>query len=360
MAQRLAHSHQVTVRATVSSPEYGILSDLPVSGGDVVADAGSQVRRTARVELADPSLWPDHPRAVLSPLGSEMLVEYGVHVGGGDIEWVPLITGVLSSGHRRRPQTSGPVRIELVDRSDLVAQDRFESPTQTLSGVTAVSEITRLIRQTLPQAEVIDLSGSTVTVPRIEIERERWADGIEAVAKSASLDVCADQLGRFTIRRVPQVSDPAAWTITEGEGGTLVEAEEELTRDRVYNRVIATGERTDGSTPVVGTATDTDPASPTRYNGPLGRKPRFYSSPLLASTAQAQAAAASILETARGVAAQVTLRAITNPGLEPGDVVRLAGGRTPQVHILDRVVTPLGVGLQQLATRSLDLPMEGS
>lgn len=360
MAHRLAHSHSISVRATVRSPDYGTLYDLPVSGGLVTADAGSEVRRTATIAIADPTLWPDHPRAVLSPLGSAMLIEYGVLVGD-HVEWVPVFTGSLSDAERDTPITSGPIRVELEDLSALVAQDRFDSPVQTLMGASVVGEITRLIRGPLPSAEVIDQTGSSTVAARIEIERERWSDGVEVLATAIGAEVYADAAGRFVIRRVPQVTDPAVWTVQGGEGGTVVSTRESVTRSRTYNRVIARGERTDGSTPVVGTATDNDPASPTRYGGPLGRRPRFYSSPLLTTVGQCQQAAESILATARGMAAQVTFRTLVNPGLEPGDVILVPRPRGPQAHVIDRVTIPLDAGTaQEIETRSLDLPPEGS
>jgi hypothetical protein len=360
--QVVTASHSRKIRATAFGASIGMLSGLPVSGGQVTVDAGSQVRRTASVVIADPTLWPADPRDILAPYGTELLLEYGIVIPGYGTEWVPLIRGVITDTGRQRPHRSGqgPITISLADRSLRVAEDRLDAPTQTVSGALATAEIRRFIQGTLGVGvTVADRTGSAQVAPVMEIERERWRDGVEKLADSIGAECFADPQGTFVIRTQPQITDAPAWEIRSGRGGTLVSKRESLTRERVYNRVIATGQRTDGTPPVRSVVTDTDPLSPTRWDGAFGRKSRYYSSPLLTTTGQCTTAATAILARARGLAAQVALESIVNPALDAGDVIRVHDQGRWQEHIIDTVTIPLSLGeAQSISTRSVDLEPE--
>ncbi|GJF04967.1 DUF5047 domain-containing protein [Pseudonocardia sp. D17] len=353
----LRGAHGITGRATAYTPSGGVLADFPIKEASITADAKSQVRRTATLTVADPSMWPSSGFDALSPVGAEIALEYGIVLSTG-VEWVPVFRGPVQTASLDMPITDA-LSVDLSDRSKTVADDRFDVPTQTIAGNTVVQEITRLIRATLPNVEVIDRTGDTTVAAVLDIDKERWQDGIEKLADSIGAEVFADQVGRFVIRPQPTLFDDPAWVVDAGSTGVLVKLERELTRDQVYNAVIASGQRSDGIPPVWAKVTDDDPDSPTRYGGPFGRKPRFYSSPLLTSQDMAEAAAASLLERVRGYVASVEVTAVPNPALEPGDVieVRLLDG-TRQRHILDKVPLTFSPGVQAYTTRSIELPAE--
>jgi hypothetical protein len=356
----LTSSHSVSVRATAYTSTFGIVPNLPVAGGSVTADATSKVRRTATITIADPTLWPANPTDMLSPLGSELLIEYGIVIPGmADPEWIPLITGGITKAARTLPTGSQGIPITLADRSARVAEDRFISPGQVGGGsTTVVQAITALVQHTLPGVVVIDLTGSTAIAPTLDVDKDRW-DAVEQLADAIGAEAFFDQLGRLVVRLQPTLAGPTVWEINTGSRGVLVERSDEATRDLVYNEVVATGQRTDGTSPVFADVVDTDPSSPTYWGGPFGKKPRFYSSPLLTTTLQATNAATALLERVRGQQASVSLTAITNPALEPGDVIKVRTSSTPQAHVIDTVVTSLEVRTaQQITTRSKTLPAE--
>ncbi|TDQ01238.1 DUF5047 domain-containing protein [Labedaea rhizosphaerae] len=356
----LTGSHSITVRATAYTAAYGAVT-MPVSSGSITCDATSQVRRTGTVGIADPVWWPADPLAVLSPLGSELAVEYGIVIPQVGTEWVPVIRGPITEVRRDRPYSSGDaaLTVSVADRSSTVAEARFEQPTQTHAGATNVAEITRLITAVLPGVTVIDRTGSTQVAARLDIERERWADGIEVLTDAIGAETFADAIGNFVIRPTPTLADPVAWVIAAGADGVLVSKSDTQTRSLTYNEVVASGQRSDGTPPVYAIVADTDPTSPTYINGPFGRRPRFYTSPLLTTVTQCRTAAAGLLARTTGMQATVTLTAITNPALDAGDVIAVVQGSTRTLHIVDTVSIPLGVGeAQQITTRSLVLPAE--
>lgn len=357
----LAGSFVMDVRCTVYSPVYGVLDNLPVAGGVVNADATSQVRRTGTLQ-ADPRYWPRRPGELLSPFGSAVQIDYGIGLPSGDFEYVPLGYLSIDETSRDRPVSgSADIEVKLVDLSARVAEDRFEAPEQTLSGATVVSEIRRFIKDTLGNSiEFFDLTGSLQVAPVMEIERNRWPDGIEKLSDSIGAETFFDQRGRPVVRPQPTLDDPPVWKIYTGNGGNLLVVNDKQTREQVYNKIVFSGSRSDGTDPVYGVAVDTDPNSPTRWAGPFGRKSRFYTSPLMTTEDQCEAAAEAQLERARGVSASISMKITPNPALEPGDVVNNEDEELgTSVQILDKVATPLTPeDMQELGTRADILPAE--
>lgn len=357
----LAAPHGMAVRATAYTAALGAVPGIPISGGSVTTSATSQARRTATVDLADAQYWPTSPYAVLSALGSELQVDYGVVLADGSTEWVPLIRGLITDVSRNRPPTGsgGAFTVTLSDLSAKVAQARFDRPTQTVAAATVVAEIRRLITEAIPGATVTDTTGSTMPAAVLEMERERWAEGIEKLADAIAGECFADPLGAFVIRPQPTLTDNPVWTLSTGDGGMVVGLDEKVTRDLTYNRIVASGQRTDGTPPVFAVVSDTDPNSPTYVGGPFGTKTRFYVSPLLTTVPQCSTAASGLLARTTGMHGTITLDLVPNPAFDAGDVITLVDGASTSVHIIDTVVTPLGpTTAQRITTRSMDLPPE--
>lgn len=357
-----ATSHSVDVRAVVDSPTAGTRY-LPILGGSVEVDATSQVRRTATI-VTDPSLWPTSPADLLTPFGSTCRIDCGIIIPGQDEpEWIPQ--GLFSLDRNKRSRSAdatSAAELSLVDLSQRVAEARFEAPTQTLSGATYVSEITRLIREVLGLTwPVVDLTGSTAVCPVMEMQRERWQDGVEKLADAIGAEVFFDQLGQAVIRPQPTLSDAPVWYARTGPGGNILSTDEEWTRQNVYNVWVVSGVRADGTPPVSATVADTDPLSPTYVGGAFGRKPRFYSTPLATTAGQCTTIGQTMLARYQGLGCKVDFSLFPNRALDSGDVIDLDDedlGRAQ--HIIDKVTIPLlPDGGQPLQTRStLMIPSE--
>ncbi|GAA1961816.1 hypothetical protein GCM10009754_36120 [Amycolatopsis minnesotensis] len=353
----LAQSHSMRARAVVTSAAYGVL-EVPISGGSVEIDATSKARRSATLQ-ADPRWWPRSPKDLLSPYGSVCQVDYGIVLPGGGTEWVPLMIGYLDETSRERPVTSsGHIAVKLVDAAVHVAEDRLDVPAQTITNATTVSEIARLVRETLGGwVELRDLTGSSAIAAVIVIERERW-DAVEKLADSLGGEAFFDPVGRLVVRPQPTLNQNPVWTVRTGNGGNLLSVKDKLSREQVYNRVVASGQRTDGVPAVYATATDT--TSPAYYGGPFGKKPRFYTSELLTTVAQCQTTADSLLQRVRGIATQVEVELLVNPALDAGDVITVADPEAGETrHIIDKLSIPLAPdATQSITTRSDEMPAE--
>jgi hypothetical protein len=133
------------------------------------------------------------------------------------------------------------------------------------------------------------------------------------------------------------------WTISHGRSGVLVRLSRELSRDTVFNAVIANGEQATDAPPVHGAAYDLDPNSPTRWGGPFGQVPQFFQSSFLLTDGQCTAAAQAMLDRTVGLPYTISFEKVPNPALEPLDVVniRYSDALGTERHVLDRLTIPL-------------------
>lgn len=337
-------SHTMIVQATAYRSGYVVPGggNLLVLDGTVRADGGSDVRRTVeglRVASADGRTQTLHD--VLDERGTELQISRGVVYPTGRVELAPVARVRINSIEDDLAEP-GVVAISGQDRAVRIIDDKFLAPRAAVAGTRITAQITTLIQETLPNAAVWDDSGSTASVPAgIVWEQERW-DAIRSLGDSIACTVYADARGDFHIAPIPTFDTAAAWTIDAGLAGVLVTGQRSRSREGVYNVVVVTSSPTDGAVPVSGIAQDTDPLSATRVSGPFGRVPRFYSSALVSTQAQAQAAAKALLDQSLGRTTTISLTSMVNPALEVGDRINvvLPDGITVY-HIADGFDVPL-------------------
>lgn len=357
--------HQMIFRATVARggvPLYGGRS-LPVTGGSVTVRSRSHVRRTCELTIAPRlpgDLFRDEPtfpatRTGTEPLGTdgqEITLRSGLVYAGGRVEWVPL-------GAFRIDQVAGSllgrtgVQVSGVDRVAWVVDDRFHSP-RTLRGPSAVAIIRDLILESLPGADVAILTTADRRVPPTVVDRDRWADGIAALADSIGCIVYADPTGRFVIADAPTLDSAPVFRFRAGPGGVLLDATGSTSRDPVYNAAVVTGATPDGAdAPVQGEAVDDRIGSPTRYGDPgsgaWGMKPHFRAIPSLTNRMQCERVARADVARLTGAGSSLGLTSVPLFPLEGGDVVDVVTDHTSPVtsisrHIVDELTIPLVAG----------------
>lgn len=337
-ALRASHKVRLWVDVYQRTPLVRLYRNVPISGGKVTIDASSQVRRTLDLTVSDPALMPT-VNNLLAPHGHELWVLRGIEYPNGQVEWTPL--GLFRVDAVNWDVGGGSFSITATDRSRHVADARFEAPRRSNTALTVPGQISQLVKDVISNAAVSDTTGSTTSTPDVTWERDRW-EAIEELATSIGAEAYFGASADVKIRKVPAITDKVVWYVDAGETGVMVTGDRALSRESVYNVVVATGESTEGTTPAYGIAEDTDPASPTYIGGQFGRVPRFYASPLLATNSQAALAAATLLEKVRSLNRQLDLSCVPNPALDVGDViqVRFPDGSVER-HILDRIEVPL-------------------
>lgn len=345
----LAQSHRIAARAELVTATDTYVLD--VTDGSVTVDGSAAVRRRCTVTLTDDSgkLVPADITDLLAPNGNELKLYRGVTFADGSTELVPL--GVFRI---TKPQVSGGrgtlvIRVDGYDRARAVQRARFTETYTIPAGTNYATAISDLLESRVTglsfNLAATDHETSGPLVYGTSADNDPWKDATE-LAKSIGFELFFDADGVCVLRPEPDPS--AAATVAsyaEGDNATILSVDRELSDEETYNHVVVSGE-SQTTTPVRAEARDEDPSSATYYLGPFGDVPRFYASPLITTSAQAQDAADALLRRSLGLVEVVRFSAVPNPAHDVGDVVQVAysAGRVDGLYVLDQFTVPLSAG----------------
>lgn len=336
---------KATVCATFQTSTTPVGTEIPIISGDVVASATSQIRAT--LNLTTSYSWPTRPSDTLAPYGNEIYVQRGIDYGNGQTEWVGL--GYYRIDNPEQSETPhGSVDISASDRMAGIVDARFLSPRQFPSAASRGQVVDSLIKEVYPSAVIQwdDTAVRDASLGRtISAERDRAQTLTDLVTSLGKIGYF-DHRGIYVVRTPSTVTGAPNWTVDAGENGVLVKMSRAITREGIYNVVVASGEATDTAPPSWAAVADLSANSPTRYGGRFGQVPRFYTSPFITTTQQARDAASTLLRKSLGLPYQVSLEAVPNPALEPDDVIQVRYPSGPmslrtEAHIIDSVTIPL-------------------
>jgi hypothetical protein len=344
-----------------------VYEGLPIIGGTIEWDADADVQATLTLTVGDPDgrLCPVAPTDPLAVFGQEVQVSMSA-LGVGLTATDPIAVGrfriqASTAAERWLRTPSGgwrhggaTVEVTALDRMQILADYRFLAPSQPPAGATVLTEIDRLVEDLIPIGDV-DAALTNTTVPAGTVYEEDRVAALADLARSIGGELVLDAQGSLRLRRPTQFGADPVWTFGVGAGGDVMAYASTMTRDGVVNAVVATGETDSDRAPVQGVAYDTDPSSPTRWDGPFGRVPLRYSSPLLTTPGAAGAAARTRLNNLRrGRDREIEISTVPNFLLELDDPVLV---QLPTRSILGRVVglrLPLTPGLMTVTVRALD------
>jgi hypothetical protein len=124
--------------------------------------------------------------------------------------------------------------------------------------------------------------------------------------------------------RVAQIILSDGTNAAPGVSGAVADWTITVSRTGVYNSVVFTSERQDGTVPVHATVRDVDPASPTYYLGNFGQKPLLIQNQAALSQSQCLSAAQSILKSATAITqAWDPVPIVPDASLELGDLIAM-------------------------------------
>jgi hypothetical protein len=353
-------SHVALSRARVCAPgQTGTDPDgteVTVLGGDVILDGTAAIRGTLDMLIDGTGLWPRNASDPITPYGNEVFVERGIVYGNGVTEYV-------SQGYYRiytQEQQSAPdggIRIDGRDRMSGIVDARLLAPIQYTVSNTYGGILASLVTDVYPDATIEwdDATSSESLGRQLVAEEDRFAF-LDDLVRSVGKIWYWDHRGVLVITTAPDPDVPV-FDVNQGRDGVLVEMSRDLSREGVYNAVVAYGEAGDTQTPARAVAVDNSPVSPTYFYGDFGKVPRYYSSPFITTNAQALSAATAILRQALGLPYNVDFKMVPNVALEPHDPVsivyplraRALSSRT-ETHILERIQIPLDVTDPMAAT----------
>lgn len=295
-----------------------------VTDGQVTLDDVA-VRRGLRLTLVDPTgmLTPSTAADLLSPKGTEARVWRGLEVDG-EYEWVPL--GVFGLVYPEVSAHNGGTIIELsgYDRVDAVRTRRFTAPYRVASGTLTHTAMADIITSRITVPTRITASG--YTVPELVFDRlsDPW-DAVREIGNADLLSAFFDPLGTLVI--TPEIETVTGVVYEPGEGSLLIDSKRGISAEHTYSGVIVNVEHPERD-PIIAEAWDDDPKSVTYRLGPYGARPYGFSSPIITTQAQAQAAANTLLKRVTKMRQTATLTTVGHPGHEIGDVVEVIDPET--------------------------------
>ncbi|WP_433793934.1 DUF5047 domain-containing protein [Actinoplanes sp. CA-252034] len=357
----LRGSHRAVVQAVVVAPGQSGTNpagtEVAVLSGDVQMDAAADVRATVSLTVDGP--FPAAAGDLLAPYGNEVFLRRGIAFEGGATEWVSLgYFRIRSAEQAEAPD--GAIRIAGQDRMGGLVKARLIAPRQYAATDTYGAVVAQLVGEVYPTA-IIEWDDTTATDPlgrALICEQDRFRFLADLVTGRGKIWFW-DHRGHLVIKDVPDSSAPV-WTVDSGANGVLIEIGREISDEGVYNAVVASGEAVDTTAPPTAVAVDANPDSPTWWDGPFGKVPRFYASPFITTAEQAQITANALLRTTLGVPYNVDFQAIVNPALEPWDPVTVQLRTRSETHVLDRLTVPLSADVAMTAqTREQTLVMIG-
>lgn len=319
-------------------------TEIPVLDGDVQIDSSADIRST--LDLTTSGEWS----GLIAPYGNELFVERGIDYGNGQTEWVSLGYFRIENVEQESAASS-KLRVTGSDRMAQTIDSRLPFPEQYAAGTSHADLFAALINgpseaAPFPDATVeFDYDADTTTLGASQLAEEKRFEFLRDAVLPEGKVMYWDHRGVLVVRD-GDAPPSIAFYVDAGPQGVQISASRALSRESVYNGVVAQGESADGTTdPPVALATNDDPDDPLRWGGPFGKIVRYYSSSFITTDPQAASAAASILTGYAGLPYTVDLTTVPNPALEPLDIirVRLIDGSVED-HIIDSLTIPLTAG----------------
>jgi hypothetical protein len=321
---------------------------VPFLGGSVSCTLRSRVTREANVTVPE-DLVPflDEEDGLLTTPGTYLRAYRGIELGDGTQYLWPVFYGMIGT---LSDAGDGTIEISASDRANEIEQAKFRAPRASAAGSPARTQIMELIEEEIADALFdIDPTFAQQTIPVMAWEYDR-ARALDEIATSVGGLWWAKADGTFTLRPVPWATyAPPLLTLSEGEpDGTIQQARGTKNYEDVVNSVTAYGERADGKTPVWAYLENTNPASPTRANGPIGRRQRLLRLQTPQTQATVTGAGQTYLRKGAGIGESWTWSQPVDAALELGDAVLLrpVRRRQPVVQVVSSYTMPLRITAQ--------------
>lgn len=345
-------SHMPTVTVDAWYDGRLVMENVNVHSGSVTVDGSRAIHGSLTLTSVceDGSLVPDRWDAPLAPYGSQLHVRAGVKSGAGatdmvSLGWYRIDTADPQEHFAKYSTGSGDewvcrgmqVITQSSDRMSLVDDARFLSPEVPQSTLSVKDEIKRLVQGLVPVSN-LDAVTDAVIPGSIAYQTSR----VQAIQDLADVLGCVARLDPDGALELVSktVSTTPVWTVSVADE-QVIDWARKLDRAGLYNGVISSGQRADG-TPVQASAIEEN--GPLRWDGPLGRIPYPHSSPLITTDAAAQADANALLaRLIREQVAPITVTCAPNPALEWQDCVKIVLPNKTLIGTVQSITWPLPV-----------------
>lgn len=308
-----------------------LVTSLNVVDGSVRYDSTSNVQGTASLTVmdVDGTLTPTSMGSTFTPFGAQINIRAGFKIGQTvetvslgwfviwdmtiDETWKEYSTGVVSKLVRKGTK----IELSLKDLTQQIADYKFLSPTVPKKA-NAWLEIASLCSGIVSTQ---DPGYTPITIPKKLTYGEDRFEAIKALAAVHAAEPVLLPNGKLTLKLANETKTSANTAPAFGWNVNLTDFKKSLSRDGVYNVVVARGKDANGNN-LVQYATLND--GPTRWNGPFGTRPVFYDTELINTSSALLAFATSKLNSLATQNTQnIPVTALPNPAIQLGDYADL-------------------------------------
>ena len=327
-----------------------VATGLAVSDGQVVVDRTAAQRRTCSVTLTPDSsdLVPVDVTSPLMPVGAfEIQILAGwidpvtqqpyVIPSTGMVELISMGIYVLTDAAFAELGVDLQITLTGYDRSWLIDQFLLMSAYNITAGTTVQAAIQGLMDAAIGayalKASPPDYANFALPAMSFTQGAGPWAACL-TVGAAAGMEVFFDAVGVPTALPIPDPSQvPPSWAFVDDGSVPIAGATRQfstatmnLSRRGVSNYFVVSGTGSQVS-PVSAYAADSNPLSPTYYEGPYGAIPAFATASSITTAAQALAAAQNAVYAAVGAFEQYTITTVPMPMFDIDDVLTLVATR---------------------------------
>jgi hypothetical protein len=314
------------------------ITNLDLESGSVSYDANQNVQATCSLVVLDKdgSLTPTSMGDNLTPFGAQINIQAGVQLPGGSTETVSLGWFLIwdiqveeawgsytQNGQTVLVRKGSRITVNGRDLMQKLVDFKFLVPTSPVQA-TAWAEIVYLIQDVVPTLTPswIPTVGADLAIPSTMTYGEDRFEAIKALAAIFQAEPVMTSGGRLTLRKLNPTQDGTNTAPTFGWNINLTKYTKSLSRDGVYNIVVARGKSAAGNSLV---AYSIQTSGATSFYGSIGPRPVFYDSEVLQTTQALQDYAdAQLATTASQNTQTVPITAIPNPAIELGDYATLS------------------------------------
>lgn len=371
---RIAEPFQPLPRVSLFTADGVFVRDLDIVSGTVTLDAKALVRGQLTLTCTDTDIVPSSSGASsgellpFHPFGSYIHVCYGAQLGRFEQVFVGI--GVFRLTNVKADRVKGLVTAKAKDFSLNLQEARFGQDTsrQNWDAVpptpfTVLETARDIITEAGLAYRTPTASSASVVQNYINKRGDDRAKALQGLANSVNLWThYADIDGVIYFGLGPDITvDPITYTFNDADPtlgrltAQIIDRDEELTRDDIYDVVIASNQ----AGTVVGGAYDSNPNSIVRRSaaipgalyigaGPFspGGKPYFFASPIVTDQPGSEAAARTLFADVALPADTIKATCDPIPDLRPDKMVAMP--RTPNGPIekwqITSVELPLGIG----------------
>lgn len=335
--------------------------NIPVISGSLTMDRKANIRKSGSMAIGDNSLinlWLNQ----LSPYNFTVVIKQGVVFPNRDMELVPF--GTFTIEEVTWSESQGVPEIKFYDYGKSLEQTTHFF-TVDYSGSFVRQRIEELVAYTIPWATVvIDSSLPDVMLPGGTTYDGNHLESLAKLTEAIGAEGFFDRDDVYRVVPIPSVNidtgeDDSVWDVDvsiDGSPGVLVSADRSITKEGVFNGVSVVGATPEGApegTVVVGHAFDLNPASPTYWNGPFGRRTKRIENSALTDNGACRASAEAQLRNFLGLTRSLNFEIVANPALDPGDIVKVIYlDESFEYHLIDSLSIPLGTGAFTAQTRA--------